>query len=269
MYAPTLSEVLTHGYGVERSFLCPVHGDTNPSASVNTIKNVWVCYTCGAHGKLDGEDLLGEIDYEAVRRHVRKQATNTEPLPESWLRIYEGDHEYWRSRGFSPETIAYYRLGYDYEHDCAVYPLRGTNGDVLGVVRRFPRGPNKYKYPYGVDVSSLLFDYHRLDSAVLVLTEGATDAVAAHEVGVQASAVYGSRFSRAQAALVRRLDPKGILCAFDQDRAGYSAYQEVLYRLPEYPVARAVWSPGDGKDLNELTEKIRQETLLKGLDLFG
>jgi DNA primase len=51
----TLAEVLVYGQGIERSFLCPVHGDRRPSASVNVIKKQWVCYTCGAHGGLTGD----------------------------------------------------------------------------------------------------------------------------------------------------------------------------------------------------------------------
>lgn len=36
--------------GSEIIFLCPSHADTNPSASYNTEKHVWVCRVCGSKG---------------------------------------------------------------------------------------------------------------------------------------------------------------------------------------------------------------------------
>ena len=36
--------------GEEITFLCPVHDDTNPSASWNPTKMTWHCFACGAGG---------------------------------------------------------------------------------------------------------------------------------------------------------------------------------------------------------------------------
>ena len=63
----TLSEALRYGRGVERSFLCPEHGDSRPSASVNVIKGKWYCYTCHATGELGGEARLVEPDYQQMK----------------------------------------------------------------------------------------------------------------------------------------------------------------------------------------------------------
>lgn len=264
----TLAEVLATGHGVERTFTCPMHGDTNPSASVNTIKMVWVCYACGAHGRVGGEALALDIDIDAARRYLMRKREDAHPKPEGWLKLYESSHPYWRSR-FTEATIRHYALGHDYELDAATYPLRSNEGDVLGVVRR-PLGESgsKYLYPYGMDISNLLFDYHRADSDVLVLTEGATDAMAGWECWLGASycAIYGRAFSAAQATLVRRLDPRLIICAFDQDEAGKSAYSEVLYRLPEYRVARMYWDVTLGKDLASMDLETRTENLIRALD---
>ena len=263
----TMADALAHGHGVERPFCCPMHGDSHPSASLNILKMVWFCYTCHAHGQVGGEDLLVETDYDALRGYIAKETAEATELPESWLNSYESDHEYWRTRGFSEETISYYRLGHDYEHDCAVYPLRNISGGVLGVVRRQLAGA-KYKHPYGVDISTLLFDYHRLESDYLVICEGATDVMAAHEVGVEATAVYGSRLSSAQAALVRRYDPVGVLVASDMDDAGWSLYRMTCALLGEYPVSRVFWPRREGKDLASLPVKKRKEILLNGLEPF-
>lgn len=272
MSSLTLAEVLASGYGVERSFCCPVHGDNDPSASVNTIKMVWVCYACGAHGRVGGEVLAQDVDVEQARRHLLHKVEAT-PRPESWLNIYDSDHPYWRTR-FTEETIQHFRLGHDYGTGSATYPLRDVGGAPLGVVRR-PidaaaaelDGKRKYVYPWGVDVSRLLFDYHRLDSGTLVLTEGATDAMAGWEAraDVAWSAVYGSTLHRYQTTLIRRYDPTLVVCAFDLDDAGYQAYSSVAYALPEYRVARIRWDKRLGKDLSSLDLKTRREILAEGL----
>jgi len=49
------------GYG-ERSFRCPSHDDSRPSASVNRTEGVWFCHACGSGGTaaqivMDKEDL--------------------------------------------------------------------------------------------------------------------------------------------------------------------------------------------------------------------
>ena len=79
--ALTLSEALRCGHGVERSFLCPEHGDSRPSASVNIIKGKWYCYTCHAHGDLTGEARLAEPDYQQMRLWLDNKFAERHHLP--------------------------------------------------------------------------------------------------------------------------------------------------------------------------------------------
>lgn len=266
----SLAEVLANGIGIERSFLCPVHGDSTPSASVNTVKMVWCCYACGAHGKVGGEDLLAEIDFYQVRKQILKQASGADPYPESWLNVYDApSHPYWKSR-FSDAAVSHFRLGYDYGTQCATTPVRAVDGAVLGVTRRRLDGAgSRYHYPWGVDVSRLLFNFDGADAPVVVLTEGATDAIAAWEAGFDALALYGNQLRKPQVALLRRYDPMGIICAFDMDKAGAEAHRSVWGQLPEYPITRATWPARLGKDLSAMSVKQRAEILQKELDLFG
>lgn len=266
MSGPTLSEALASGIGIERPFLCPIHGDSQPSASVNIIKMVWVCYACGASGRVDGEDLLGDIDPLMFRRHVAKQMKPETTKSEGWLNVYESSHPYWRSR-FSEEVVEHFGLGHDYEADAATYPLRNNSGSVLGVVRRSLSSGPKYIYPYGVDIGKLLFNYHQVNKDYIVLTEGATDAMAAWEVGVDACAIYGARLTKPQAQLIRQLDPTVILCAFDQDEAGFQAFRTVLWRMTEYPVSRVEWH--SAKDLASLEVETRRKILVEAVETFG
>ena len=85
MYGHTLTEAVSRGHGTERPFLCPVHTDSRPSASLNMHKKVWYCYTCGARGSLTGEAALVEPDYEEMRRWLMEKLEEKRVYPEAWL----------------------------------------------------------------------------------------------------------------------------------------------------------------------------------------
>lgn len=268
-----LATVLSTGTGVERAFLCPVHGDSRPSASVNVLKGVWFCYTCGAKGTLDSV-LVSDTDYfELVENALEKFAVElATPMiyAESWLNLYDsGDiHPYWLTR-FGYDAIKHFRLGYDPETISMTYPLRNPSGRVLGVVRRPLEGDGgpKYKYPFGVDIGKLLFNYTPDARRTVYLVEGAMDAVACWEAGVDAFAIYGARISAEQVKLIGRTGATEIVCVFDQDEAGDQAYELVKEMCPDYFVYRMSWDRDLGKDIAELDvparldqfEKIRQE----------
>jgi hypothetical protein len=249
----SLEEALTLGTGIERSFPCPVHDDRNPSASVNSTTGYWYCYTCGAWGQADMDRL--EFDplsvHYTVRRIVERMEQAHQSYPEGWLSVFDaaGPGEYWLSR-FGRPACEHFRLGQTADRDAATIPMRGDDGEVLGVIRRDLTGAGqKYKYPHGVDVTRHIFDLHRKDTETLIVTEGATDTVAAWEAGFpHGVALYGSRLSRTQAKLIKKYAPSRIICAQDQDQAGEAAYHHVRNMLGTFfPVVRAHWD--EHKDL--------------------
>lgn len=261
----TIEDALTLGYGTERSFLCPVHEDRTPSASVNALTGLWVCYTCGASGKVDLDRV--EIDPDSVIREMRKYTRiveeETRHYAEGWLDIYDasGPGDYWQGR-FLPETCQQFRLGEDPNGEWATYPLRDNQGQILGLVRRALAGqPEKYKYPRGVDITQYLFNYHACTGDVLVLTEGATDAIAAVEVGHEAMAVYGSRASAKQKIAMRRYAPRAVILGFDADDAGDKAAATWEKALVGVLCVRATWHPSLGKDLAGMPVATRAQVL--------
>ena len=252
----TLQEALTYGKGTERPFLCPVHGDSRPSASVNTIKNVWVCYSCGAHGSLTGEDALLEPDYEVMQQWFNEKMETPHVYTESWLSRFcaGGVHPYWESRVGSA-AARHFKLGWDPELDAGTYPLRGQSGEVLGVVRRNLSGDGpKYLYPKGVDVGRLLFNYDHRGRDLVVLCEGALDAIALWNVGVDAFAIYGARLGPEQVRLIERLDPLYVFTAYDNDDAGGRARWDTEKAFEHRLVDHLTWPLSWGKDVGELTE---------------
>lgn len=260
MRALTLSEALRYGHGIERPFLCPEHGDSRPSASVNTIKKVWICYTCGAHGRLGGEAILAEPDYQTMKLWVDNKLAEGQIYPESWLAQYDAGpvHQYWVDR-VGEEAAREFRLGADSLTATYTYPLRDPQSRVLGVVRRSrgDEGP-KYKYPQGVDVGRLLFNYAPEHRPVVTLTEGALDAIALWNVGVHAFAIYGSRLSAEQVRLIDRVDPEQIYTCYDMDDAGWRAHIMTEKAFKHRLVSRLSWPRAWGKDIDEIGETRRR-----------
>jgi len=261
----SLDEALAVGSGIERTFSCPAHQDNHPSASVNALTGWWCCYSCGTWGRVD----LDRYEYDPlnVRRMVRRVVEKMTPVhqvyPEGWLSIHDaaGPGGYWSNR-FDAATCAHFRLGQTADRDAATIPMRDNTGQVLGVIRRDLTGwGQKYKYPYGVDVTKYVFDLHRTETDVLIVTEGATDAMAIWEAGFNHGvALYGSRLSKAQAQLIRRYQPSRILTAQDQDDAGDGAHELVRRTLGSlFPVDRMVWDTY--KDLSSIPVHERREML--------
>lgn len=254
MRAYTLHEALIYGQGTERPMLCPVHGDSRPSASLNIIKQVWYCYTCGAHGSLTGEDSLVEPDYMAMKHWFEEKMEAGREYPEKWLkRFTAGDpYSYWVDRVGEAAT-RHFKLGYCVESDRVTYPLRSSTGRVLGVVYRDLNGSGpKYKYPKGVDMGRLLFNYTTEHRRAVLLVEGAVDAIACWNAGVEAFAIYGARLSEHQVALIDQIDPDVIYTAFDNDTAGRSAAFQVQRAFSHRLVGELTWPRSWGKDVDEI-----------------
>ncbi len=163
-------------------------------------------------------------------------------------------------------SCEHYRLGQTMDDEYATYPLRTNGGDVLGVVRRklfmAPDEKNKYLYPYETDVSKLVFDIHRMSSDTLIVTEGATDAMACYEAGFDmAVAVYGARLSYAQRIQILKYAPKLLLVGFDQDVPGDQGYARIKEALgTDVQVRRMCWSQAY-KDLASMPLDYRRELL--------
>ena len=263
MRALTLAEAVRYGRGVERAFLCPVHGDSRPSASVNIIKKKWYCYTCHAHGDLNGEALLAEPDYEQMSLWIDNMLAEGQIYPESWLAQYDAGpvHPYWLARVGEAAARAF-RLGFDSESATYTYPLRDPRGRVLGIVRRSrgDEGP-KYKYPQGVDVGRLLFNYTPEARGAVILVEGALDAIALWNVGVDAFAIYGSRLSAEQVRLIDKVDPEYIYTCYDMDNAGWEAHRMTELAFKHRMVSRLTWPKAWGKDIDEIGETRRREVV--------
>jgi DNA primase catalytic core len=122
---------------------CPFHEDNSPSFSVNPTDKVYYCFGCQVKGdpftfvqEKEGLDFAGSIEYLAEQFNVELVYEELDPraqerqkarerlyeLLERATKFYErtladapeaeAAREYLKSRGFSPEVLAKFRVGY-------------------------------------------------------------------------------------------------------------------------------------------------------------
>ena len=250
------------GRGIERPFNCHVHGDKNASASVNVVKMVWYCYSCHAKGVVDSQrvptpdELLAMLEPEEACREY----------PESWLGVF-GVGGYWADR-FPLWLCWLLGLGEDPWTGEGTYPVHTPRGRLAGVARRaaMPGPWPKYKYPWAWSASRTMFGTGGRwnQTEVLVLVEGAADAAAVIETGIQGEATYGSGVHAPQVELIVAQQPRLILLGFDEDDAGERATDQaynVLGHLAE--VGFITWE--GAKDPADLEPGARLDAVLKAV----
>ena len=219
---PNLMDAVHNGRGVERSFVCDVHDDHSPSASVNVEKGVWVCYACGASGRV-GSGSTTDVMRRAISL-MKGQSEAPFSFEEKWLDFYDaaGPSEYWAGR-FGPHVARRFRCGTDPMNGLPTYPLRSPSRGVWGVVRRLGGEP-KYLYPAGVPVGHTLFNFVPASWRTVVVVEGASDVMACYAAGVPEYTLvvgtFGAGLNAPQVRLVNKLHPRRVVIAYDNDEAG-------------------------------------------------
>lgn len=271
---------------------CPFHANNNsPSLQINLDSGLWVCFVCEhevydkkqkrrvirhlggtfkmllerlGHHYVDGlvevenlkkqlSEITKESSYigkESVYAGVRARETET-----SLRRYQTAKTDYWESRGFSPDTVASFGLGYDPVSNDVTVPLHSPDGDLLSVLRRNLDGFGpKYRYPLGFPRRHCLFAYHRIPygAPVVAITEGSIDAMAVWQAGIPAVAQYGSSMTDEQSRLVTAMDPGQVVLFYDNDDAGRRAFRQARSMLQGVLVTSVRYESKRHKDPGDL-----------------
>lgn len=214
--------------------LCPWHPDKSGHLYINAVKGLYLCMSCGAKGSLDkrgggGYDIptLQASDVRARLREVTKREAKMHYYPEGWLRKFDVPHDYWESRGLTPEQIARWRLGYDPFSDRCTIPMRTMHGEIIGVsFRRLDGGAPKYLDPTGYKKGKHLYGAWLLrdeDVRTVALVEGQVDAITTDAARVPVVATMGSRLTRDQVRVLQSLGVRKVVAMYDNDNAGRKA----------------------------------------------
>lgn len=287
--------------GDEISFSCPsanhAHGDSNPSAGMNARTTLWRCRSaaCGLRGdavtyltsfhglnaseaqrvideRYGGPEIGAEAGGLSAEVDRILSAAEEEPdriLPsEEWLEIFRVDWfgdpiPYMLERGFSPQTLIDWQIGWDPNYRRIAIPIRDENGLLVGfkgraIDDRHPRyiaigdAAGRPEF-YGFQTyrkSEVVFGLDRAQGDRAVICEGEFNALMLHQHGEHgAVGVAGSELSADQAQLIIERFSSAVVY-FDADDAGKHGTRTVIEALSPYmPVCVVADAPDDAAAL--------------------
>ncbi len=247
--------------------LCPFHDDRHPSLTVDTARQTFVCYACGARGdvvafvqQVEGcsfSEAIEKLGGEGVTATPQK-ATGTGQPPKAAGVI--PDHS--RMLGLLlPCTVsdpALMRMylefeagqaphllpgDWDYLKGRLVFPIRDASGRLVGFAGRLLTDTGQPKYlntsaAHGYQRNSILYGLYRAKEAIgrsgrAFLTEGYKDCIAMHAAGfTNTVAVCGTELSATQVELLKGYTSEVVLLP-DGDEAGQRASIKMARLLEE------------------------------------
>jgi hypothetical protein len=244
------------------------------------VKYDGACYCHGCHAQggrrelfklfeLDGEqidDCFTAVDPDSVRTLAPAEPPH---LPKEYEPFYyavdhgEGDWEWvWNTipdelleRGLTSAQFAKHEVGMccsGIYASRAIFPVK-MGGELRGFVARWlgpvPENEKKVLFPRHMRASEMIYN---IDAVVggetLVVSEGAYDALALERAELPGVSVFGSRMSKAQAAML--LPFRTIVLMPDADDAGQGMIREAMKRrLDRHAVVKVARLPkGDPND---------------------
>jgi DNA primase len=244
---------------------CPLHGGEGLDAfHVNTAKQLFHCFACGAGGTV--LDLVAALEGCDVREAAQKlvaawrvpatgwrgsvaprQATVTEkreglrPLGFR-LRGVDGRHPYLGSRGVAEATAAAFGIGFYAGPGLLsrrlVIPLHDETGQLVGYCgRSVDATAPRYKFPAGFAKSQMVFNLHRAANSRAetgIVVEGFFDCLKVHQAGFgSVVALMGAVLSDRQRRLLTDRFRRLILM-LDGDPTGRRASNTIVAQLARH-----------------------------------
>lgn len=230
----------------EVSVLCPFpHAkglETNPSAHVNLVKDVFHCKTCAAEGRFsDGglseagfvSNLYSTSYTEAIKIITHFQSKKT---VENWdiacnnLLAHVDYMPYLQNeRGLTEDTIRKYALGF--LGDGIVYPVF-INGILLDKRTYVPNGTPKIRSEKGASPLLFPFDEWQKDERDTVLCAGENDTLLLRQMGFNAITSTGGEGNFPK-IFINMFKGKSVYICYDCDIAGVKGAHSVAFKLRE------------------------------------
>ncbi len=259
--------------------LCPIHGETNPSFSININSGTWIC----RHENLTGNitDLVSYVkefekedsfiwlrgfkpkqysSYDLLKKLIGTKPDERSEELINWISEF---HElptntmtkYWFERGFTSKTMHDFDVRYDDEKKGIVWPVKDSSANIIGFIRRhLPGITPKYKYPGGFKRCLFPIDKFQNGPWGATLVEGPLDAMWLHQWGAaHALAMLGSGLTQDQIDWLNK-KVECVTIVPDNDAAGESVIKTLKNQLSrlELKVARV---PKKYKDIQEVPVK--------------
>ncbi len=249
---------------------CPIHGGESRDAfHANLTKNVFHCFSCGAHGTV--LDFVAAMDRCSLRQAalklacaisepitltaaplcpkqlVTKKISSSAPLGFT-LRGVDTTHPYLASRGIETPTAVQFGVGFYRGSGMLagrlVIPIHNERGELVAYCgRAIDESQPRYRFPSGFAKSEFVFNLHRAAAAgqqTAVVVEGFFDCLKVHQAGVPAViALMGAELYEPQkSALLRHF--RSIILMLDGDAAGRRATAAITAQIRPYASVRVI-----------------------------
>lgn len=246
--------------GDEITACCPFHEEEQPSWGANVKTGLWKCFGCGAGGDVVTFEarLNGISNKEAFaklcekykissRTSAQKRAAPkpssapTVPLPSldalPGLPLPDKARDYLvRRRGWSPEAIEKYRIGYLARDERISIPVLDEKGRLVNIRRYRPgAGENKFfHWAKGYGQARLypvsVLDEARAQGKPVILCEGEPDALCglSHGLFCVTQTAGASTWRKEWNGLFKGLE---VIIAYDQDEPGRTGAVKVAQAL--------------------------------------
>lgn len=275
-------------HGMELKACCPNpnHPDKNPSWSFNLDSQFYNCWSCNFSGKgvaglylklgkeipawaLSDNLTVTKKPVHTAKQRVKKvdQVVEVRQTWMSWLSANPGlAFEKLKVRDILESSIKKFEIGYNARYDILYFPVKNTEGKLLGWAERSDNWDFKYKImPLNVNREGLLFgENHIIEGKPneVFLVEGPIDAIKLWQWGFMAVATLFANLMEKQAEKIIDL-ASTVIYVPDNDKAGMKMTHQVLDKLKNKVILYGVNLPEGIKDVgeNECTLKVFQEVL--------
>jgi DNA primase len=273
---------------------CPLHrGEGREAFHVNTAKQLFHCFSCGAGGTV--LDLVAALEHCGVREAAEKlalgwgvprsnsspavvrprEATVTKkreglrPLPFR-LRDVDSRHPYVSARGIFEQTADTFGVGFYAGPGLLsrrlVIPIHNEAGQLVAYCGRSVDGTQpRYKFPAGFAKSQMLFNLHRAAATgeqTGIVVEGFFDCLKVHQAGFRSVvALMGAAlYERQRWLLTERF--RQIILILDGDEAGRRASGIIAAQLERSCAVRVIELAASSQP-DQLSGQAIQEVLSK------
>lgn len=273
--------------GEEVHGLCPMHkertgsADHNPSWWINTDTGYHMCFSCGYKGNLYTlvRDLHPEFDHWDIQEFIKTDPTEDPtilmkriqdlpqyvhasddeiPMSEARLAVYTVPPDYaLERRRISRESARKYGVLWDPQEEHWILPIRDPHlGTLLGWQEKGHLGRFFKNQPVGVKKSHTLFGVDLQDEKLAIVVESPLDCLRLYSAGFTGGvSTFGAALSERQAKLLRYSSK--IICAFDNDKAGITASDEMQQYAKAYGLDVSYFNYGESnkKDPGDMTDE--------------
>lgn len=229
--------------GDEVKVLCPFHSDTHPSASINTLKNTFHCFTCDVG--FNEEQFLAKTKGLTVK-NASRLIQKLEESEVDWDYTYKAD--LWADEpflkevlnlGLSKDTIETCRLGMAHVEEKKFLAIPVFYNGFLVDVRRYNllKHPNLPKLIADKGAQSgyvIPYDLWCKDKSLTYVFEGEKDMLMAREQGLNAITLTGGAQSVPNEFVLEEFKDREIIICYDNDKAGMEGTQRLFDYIGEY-----------------------------------